>query len=339
MPSDVAAMAPRIPGGEPASSASLAPTQGKQVPPPPPATDPPIAGVLPLPPPLPLRPVPLPAADALPAEAATPVILSRAELPRLAATSNTNEKKHQLRAEARQWLNELANSDGPKSTDLTQIWPQWNCWLALQHQGTTSFHADVVRFTADRIENTCDANRGVRPRVDFCAHLADGSYWRFHPGKHAKNDATPQYFSRMLQTPTGVRGATEHAHQQWLEPGASGIWTLDHSQAVPQTDRMGKKRMWNIISSLFDEQSIPTQPRWVEITKNESIPWWLWVSNLGHDTGRVIGNGIEKVFLSRSEAGEAVFEFVRQDSTRENVFLTRRGVRFGSAPEHAGNIA
>ena len=175
--------------------------------------------------------------------------------------------------------------------------------------------------------------------MDFCAHLADGSYWRFHPGKHAKNDATPQYFSRKLGNGTGERGATEHAHQQWLEPGASGIWTLDHSQAVPQTDRMGKKRMWNIISSLFDEQSIPTQPTWVEITKNKSIPWWLWVSNLGHDTGRVIGNGIEKVFLSRSEAGEAVFEFVRQDSTRETVFLTRRGVRFGSAPEHAGDIA
>ena len=50
------------------------------------------------------------------ADAAPPVILSRAELPPLAAQSNTNEKKHQLRVEARQWLNQLANSDGPKST-------------------------------------------------------------------------------------------------------------------------------------------------------------------------------------------------------------------------------
>ena len=35
------------------------------------------------------------------------------------------------------------------------------------------------------------------------------------------------------------------------------------------------------------------------------------------------------VFLSRSEDGEAIFDFVRQESTRETVCLTGRGVRIG----------
>ena len=261
------------------------------------------------------------------AGAATPVILSRAELPRLAAEANTNEKKHQLRAEARQWLNELANSDGPKSTDLTQIWPQWNCWLALQHQGTTSFHADVVRFTADRIENTRDANRGGLQRLDFCAHLADGSYWRFHPALKARQDAAPVFMPAILRNETSERGATEHAHEQWVKPGDSGVWTWEHRLTVPQIDYIGKKQMWQIILPLLEDQTIPHRPNSMDISTSTTIPWWLWVCNLGKHSGRVIGNGIEKVFLSRSNDREALFEFVHNDTTRVNVFIAGSKVR------------
>ena len=61
------------------------------------------------------------------------------------------------------------------SIDLTDEWPRWKSWLAIQNVATTSFDADIVGFTADFIENTRDANRGGRRRMDFCAHHADGS--------------------------------------------------------------------------------------------------------------------------------------------------------------------
>ena len=68
-------------------------------------------------------------------------------------------------------------------------------------------------------------------------------------------------------------------------------------------------------------------PPQIEITNGTLIPWWLWVCNLGHYRDRVIGNGIEKVFLSRYDDREARFEFVHPDNTREHVFIcqARRG--------------
>ena len=71
-------------------------------------------------------------------------------------------------------------------------------------------------------------------------------------------------------------------------------------------------------------------PNNIEITDGTLIPWWLWVCNLGSHTYRVIGNGIEKVFLSRTDDREALFEFVHPDNRRGYVLICE--VRsFGSA--------
>ena len=166
--------------------------------------------------------------------------------------------------------------------------------------------------------------------MDFCAHLADGSYWRFHPGKRSSQDAKPRHFPSILRNDTGERGATEHAYQQWLTPSQTGIWTLHHSQAIPQSDRIGNNRVWDLISSLFQQQAIPMHPTQIEITNGTLIPCWLWVCSLGRLRDRAIGNGIEKVFLSRTDDREALFEFVQPDNTREYVFISQE-LSFGSA--------
>ena len=70
----------------------------------------------------------------------------------------------------------------------------------------------------------------------------------------------------------------------------------------------------------------PTQ---IEITNGTLIPWWLWVCNLGRLRHRAIGDGIEKVFLSRTDEWEALFEFVQPDNTREYVFISQE-LSFGS---------
>ena len=215
------------------------------------------------------------------------------------------------------------------SIDLADVRSKWKSWLA-QTASTNFSDADVVGFTADSNENTRDANRPGRRRMDFCAHLADGSYWRFHPGKRSSGDAQPPYFPSILQNDTGERGATEHAYQQWLTPGETDIWTLHHSQAVPQTDFIGKDRAWEIISSLFTQQAIPMHPTQIEITNGTLIPWSLWVCNLGRLRDRAIGNGIEKVFPSRTDEWEALFEFAQPDNTREYVFISQE-LSFGSA--------
>ena len=118
-------------------------------------------------------------------------LLSLTELRRLAAETNKAERGEE-REEARLLLDRLANSDASMSIDLTDVWSRWKSWLAIQNASTDSFDANIVGFTADFIENTRDVNRGGRQRMDFCAHLADGSYWRFHPGKRSSQDAQPR---------------------------------------------------------------------------------------------------------------------------------------------------
>ena len=59
----------------------------------------------------------------------------------------------------------------------------------------------------------------------------------------------------------------------------------------------------------------------IEITDGILIPWWLWVCNLGYHGDRVTGNGIEFVYLSRTDDQEALFEFVQADNTRQYVFI------------------
>ena len=210
--------------------------------------------------------------------------------------------------------------------DLTIIWPRWRAWLATQAVATQSFESDVAAFTAEAIENTTDPNRGGRPRVDFCVRLVDGSYWRFHPGAKERNNAKPLHIAATL--PHATRGAAEHAAIQWTTLGQGNAWTITQSTLVPQTDRIGKDAVWQQISALLDQDAIPREEEFIDITDGAIIPWWLWASNLGNRTRDVIGEGIKEVYLSRTLEHEVVFNFIRVDNTTASLLL---GIR-----EHSG---
>ena len=70
-------------------------------------------------------------------------------------------------------------------------------------------------------------------------------------------------------------------------------------------------------------------PEQIEITNGNLIQWWLWVGHLGSHSDRIIGNGIEFVFLSRTDGQEALFEFAQADNTQQYVFRSQVR-RYGS---------
>ena len=143
------------------------------------------------------------------------VILSLMDIQRLAREVRQRRTRNGLHNEAREWLNRLASCDDRDPVNLTVGWPQWSAWLASQSKAEQRFAVGVTALTAEFIEGTRDPNRAGRPRMDFCAYLTDGSFWRFHPGKHGKSSAEPRFFPAELPS-TGLRGAAEHAWLQWL---------------------------------------------------------------------------------------------------------------------------
>ena len=169
--------------------------------------------------------------------------------------------------------------------------------------------------------------------MDFCAYLADGSFWRFHPGTRKKSSAEPRFFPEELPS-TGLqptmRAAAEHAWLQWRTASEDGVWTSDRARLVPQIDRMGKKRVWQVIAKCLAEEAIPWQPQWVDITDGTHLRWWLWTCNLGPNTEEVIGTGIYAAKLARPAPEEVLstFRHVGTETARVVLGLGRRGGGF-----------
>ena len=72
---------------------------------------------------------------------------------------------------------------------------------------------------------------------------------------------------------------------------------------------------------MLEKDAIPREDEFIDITDGAIFPWWLWVSNLGHRTRDVIGEGIKEVYLSRTLEQEVVFNFIRVDNTTASLLL------------------
>ena len=184
-------------------------------------------------------------------------------------------------------------------------------------------------------------------RWDFVVHLVGGGYVRVHPGSARTNGAKPRY----CPAPVGGAassggapehaayaggkggGAPEHAAYEWLSPGDHGVFTMERASCVPQTDRMGKKRVWRILNGIAE--SIPTlddaegptlddaEGRGLDITNGTELLWWLWICNLGALSTEVIGVGVEHAWVAKfPRGGHFVFTFQRVDKTTTRVHLT-----------------
>ena len=156
-----------------------------------------------------------------------------------------------LHDEARQSQNHLANGDDSSPPfELAANWRDWSWWVADQQDAIERFQQGVVAFTAEFIHGVKDPNRvDGQLRLDFCLLLADGSYWRFHPGSTRKSSAKPRFFPAEIHdtATTTDRGAAEHASMQWTTAGESGIFSLSRARLVPQIDKLGKQQMWSCV--------------------------------------------------------------------------------------------
>ena len=93
---------------------------------------------------------------------------------------------------------------------------------------------------------------------------------------------------------------------------------------------MGKNAVWQKISDLLSEDTIPREDGFIDITDGAIIPWWLWTCNLGNRTRYIIGEGITTVLVNRASEQEVVFIFIRVDNTNSFLRLGCR-VRGGSS--------
>lgn len=223
-----------------------------------------------------------------------------------------------LHDEARHWTNVFAEGryHSPEAqfaagvpADLAARWSNWKMYIAKHKYANKIIGSGVVSFTAEFIEGTNDSNRGGIPRLDLVLRHSDGGYVRLHPGSTRKRDAAPRFFPS---------SAPEHAAAyEWRTPGTDGVFTATRANQVPQTDVLGKEDVWQTVQSLKAQGLIGNErdgPR-LDITDGTHLRWWLWVCNLGKYTRRVIGTGVRNAYIAMNMDHEAVFTFVRADTT------------------------
>ena len=184
----------------------------------------------------------------------------------------------------------------------------WRHYIATHSKAAELVGPGIVEFTGAFIEGTRDPNRDGRQRFDFVVRHADGSYWRLHPGSKPKNDADPKYFPR-------GDAAELLAQHQWQTLPRGGVFSLADAHSVPQTDRIGKKRAWQLLGGLH-EGPLNTDP-------SSTFKWWLWLANLGNETGRVLGDGVVAASLTQSTPHLKTLTVDRVDGTTITVRLIR----------------
>ena len=97
------------------------------------------------------------------------------------------------------------------------------------------------------------------------------------------------------------------AEQQWRALHGR-IVTLEFAAAVPQIDRIGKQEALRTLQTLC-QGPLPTDA-------HAAFKWWLFVSNLGNTTARIIGPGIVSAELEDQWANGVVLLLERQAGTK-----------------------
>jgi hypothetical protein len=108
------------------------------------------------------------------------------------------------------------------------------------------------------------------------------------------------------------------AEQQWRALHGR-IVTLEFAAAVPQIDRIGKQEALRTLQTLC-MGPLPTDA-------HAAFKWWLFVSNLGNKTDRIIGPGIVSAALEDQWDNGVMLLFERQDGTKVKLEIQqpRRG--------------
>ena len=213
------------------------------------------------------------------------------------------------------------NEDG--AAEHIPRWSTWKNYIAKHARGEDIVGGHgIVRVTAEFVAGTRDANRGGQQRCDFVFYVADGGFWRLHPGRVRAQDAAPVYVGPDTFCPQVLQSTAPIAFT------ADTLWEPDRMQLpfteaqavnVPQTDRMGRKQVWAWITSLgAGEHNL-------DVTFGQhGFKWWLWVATMERSSGAVVGTGIDSARVWTNGTGWAEFSFGRCDGSTYKAALTLR---------------
>ena len=205
------------------------------------------------------------------------------------------------------------------ATEHIPQWSNWKSYIAKHQYMPEILQYAVVSVTAEFIDGTSDPNRNMQPRCDFVLNLTDGCFWRLHPGSKSKQDAKPlrvvpqDFCARVLQS-TEPMAFT--ATDLW-RPHFALPFTARHATSVPQTDSIGKNRIWAWVLSLGAAEHM------FDVTDGTQFRWWLWVATLEH-SHNVVGAGISSAEIHTNGISWADFIFNRIDGSGCFVTLLAR---------------
>ena len=63
--------------------------------------------------------------------------------------------------------------------------------------------------------------------------------------------------------------------------------TFKAAMQIPMKDKMGKAEAWRQLSQRDDAL--------IDVTEHDTFKWWLFLSNLGPNTAKAFGSGIDPV--------------------------------------------
>ena len=96
--------------------------------------------------------------------------------------------------------------------------------------------------------------------------------------------APETFCSEVLQS-TGPVAFT--ADRLWMADRIQLPFTEAQAWNVPQTDRMGKHRVWAWIDSLGAGEHE------LDVTLGQhNFKWWLWLATMEHSSGNVVRSGV-----------------------------------------------
>ena len=114
-----------------------------------------------------------------------------------------------------------------------------------------------------------------------------------------------------------------------VQRDAPAPFTASEAPLVPQSDRMGKARAWELLHRLRKTQlgsssSATEHTGALDLTDGALFPWRVWLCNLGHRTNEAVGDGLVRVMLQMGQGVTITRMLSRADGSSCTLACMRR---------------
>ncbi len=115
---------------------------------------------------------------------------------------------------------------------------------------------------------------------------------------------------------------------------APPAFTWSDAQLIPQSDRIGKRRAWQLLNALrgqhLAQPGSAAQPPHVNLTNGRLFSWKLWLCNLGPLAQDTFGPGISTIHLEVNQGPIITMVVTRSDDTVATLSLAQRAFSDGT---------